>query len=130
MPDYLPRTDTEFDRWFEGFVQYSLAHGDELGLSIYEIAELRAVRSAWDAAYARHQAAQEAARSATVMKEMTRVAGEQTIRKYVRIIQARPATTNGQRRALGITLKPGEPRSDGILPAIAPPGAMFDTVGY
>ena len=130
MPDYLPRTDTEFDRWFEGFVEYSMTHGDDLGLTVAEIAELQAVRSAWDAAYARNQAAREAAREATVMKEMPRVAGEQAIRKYVRIIQARPATTNTQRRGLGITVRPDEPRSGGIPPSSAPPGAMFDPVGY
>jgi hypothetical protein len=130
MPDYLPRTDTEFDRWFEGFVQYSMAHGDELGLTSAEIAELQAVRTAWDAAFARHQAAREAARDATVMKEMTRVAGEQSIRKYVRIIQARPATTNGQRRGLGITIKPDNPQRAESPHPEAPPFGEPVLLGY
>jgi hypothetical protein len=130
MPDYLPRTDAEFDRWFERFIEYSGTHGGELGLSGAEIAELRAMRNAWGASFARHQAAQETARNATVMKEMTRVASEQVLRKYVRVIQARPSTTNDQRRGMGITVKPDALAARGPAPLPIPQFSGIDCVSY
>ncbi len=130
MPDFLPRTDAEFERWFDRFIEYSGAHCGELGLSGAEIAELRAMRNAWEAAFGRHQAAQEAARNATVMKEMTRVASEQAIRKYVRVIQARPATTNEQRRGMGITVKPDTPVARGPATLPVPQFSGIDYGSY
>ncbi len=110
MPDYLPRPDSLFDRWVADFTEYSAKHRSELGLTESEVAELQKARNAWSQAFARHQSAQEAARLATDDKEQKRVAVEQTIRKYVRVIQARPSTTNEQRRGMGISLKPDEHR--------------------
>jgi hypothetical protein len=110
MPDYLPRPDSVFDRWVADFIEYSTKHRSELGLTDSEAAELQKARNAWSQAFARHQAAQEAARLATEDKEQKRAAVQQAIRKYVRVIQARPATTNQQRRGLGISLKPDEPQ--------------------
>jgi len=106
MPDYLPRPDSVFDRWVADFIEYSTKHRAALGLTDSEAAELQKARNAWSQAFTRHQSAQEAARLATEDKERKRAAVEQAIRKYVRVIQARPATTNQQRRGLGISLKP------------------------
>jgi hypothetical protein len=114
MPDYLPRPDSVFDRWVADFIEYSAKHRSELGLTDSEAAELQKARNAWSQAFARHQSAQEASRLATEDKEQKRAAVEQAIRKYVRVIQARPATTNAQRRGLGISLKLDEQRESGV----------------
>lgn len=108
MPDYLPRPDSVFDRWVADFIEYSDKHRSELGLTEGEAAELKEARNSWNQAFAKHKLAQEAARLATEDKENKRAAVEQVIRKYVRVIQARPATTNQQRRGLGISLKPDQ----------------------
>jgi hypothetical protein len=120
MADYLPRTDGDFDQWFSNFVDYALKHCAQLGLGENEIAELLEACSRWGLALTRHREAREAARLATENKELQRSSGEQVIRKYVRVIQARPATTNEQRRGLGITAKPDEQSREYLLPAIHP----------
>lgn len=117
MPDYLPRPDSVFDRWVADFIEYSAKHRLELGLTDGEIAELQKARNCWNQAFARHKLAQEAARLATEDKENKRAAVEQVIRKYVRVIQARPSTTNQQRRGLGISLKPDEPQGSAVSAA-------------
>lgn len=130
MPDYLPRPDSVFDRWVADFIEYSTKYRSELGLTDGEAAELQKARKAWSQAFARHQLAQEAARLATEDKENKRTAVEQVIRKYVRVIQARPATTNKQRRELGITLKPDEPENSEMIGTSAPPGGEMGLAGY
>ena len=130
MPDYLPRPDNAFGRWVADFTAYSMEHGAELGLTEGEIAELQEARNAWNEAFARHHSAQEAAREATGEKEEKRAAAEQAVRKYVRVIQARPATTNQQRRGLGITIKPDEPPREGTRPAISFPEGEGVLAGY
>jgi len=108
MPDYLPRPDSVFDSWVADFIEYATSHSTELGLTDREAAELQKARKAWSQAFGRHQLAKETARLATDDKEQKRAEVEQAIRKYVRVIQARPATTNQQRRELGISLKSEE----------------------
>jgi hypothetical protein len=130
MPDYLPRPDNAFDRWVADFTAYSMKHRAELGLSEGEITELQKARNAWSEAFARHKTAQEAARQATGIKEEKRAAVEQAIRKYVRVIQARPATTNRQRRELGITPKPEDQPKMGDLPAGASSEGEAILAGY
>jgi hypothetical protein len=130
MPDYLPRPDNVFDRWVADFIDYSAKHRKELGLSEGEIAELQKARNAWSEAFSKHQAAQEASRLATEDKERKRTAGERVIRKYVRVIQARPATTNEQRKELGITLKPDEPENSEMTRSTGPPGRDVALAGY
>lgn len=130
MPDYLPRPDSVFDRWVADFIEYSIKHRSELGLTDGEATELQKASNAWSQAFARHQSAQEAARLATEDKEEKRAAAEQAVRKYVRVIQARPATTNQQRRGLGITVKPDEPPKEGVRPAISSPEGEGVLAGY
>lgn len=129
MPDYLPRPDSVFDRWVADFIEYSTTHRSALGLTDSEAAELQKARNAWSQAFARHQSAQEAARLTTEDKEQKRAAVEQAIRKYVRVIQARPSTTNEQRRGLGISLKPDEPQESGVSGA-AMPISEISLAGY
>ncbi|MBI5804658.1 hypothetical protein HZA73_01280 [candidate division TA06 bacterium] len=129
MPDYLPRPDSVFDRWVADFIEYSTQHRSELGLTDSEAAELQKARNAWSQAFVRHRSAQEAARLATEDKEQKRAEVEQAVRKYVRVIQARPATTNKQRRGLGISLKP-EDRQESAATGAAVSISEISLAGY
>jgi len=130
MPDYLPRTDSEYDRWFVSFLEYIFKNSTNLGLLKHEVAELKAVHKIWEESLLEHHLAQASARKATEAKEKQRGYSSRVIRKYVRIIQARPATTNEQRRALGITLKPEESDQKETIPAAASSGGALDILGY
>ena len=105
MPDYLPAPDAEFEEWFAGFLAYCVAHKVELGLSDADILEIQVAKVTWSVAYSQHLAAQNAAEGATETKEEKRDAGEATIRKFVKIIQARPGVSDANREGLGITVR-------------------------
>ena len=105
MPDYIPKPDAEFEEWFAGFLAYCVAHKVELGLSDADILEIQVAKVTWSVAYSQHLAAQNAAEGATETKEEKRDAGEATIRKFVKIIQARPGVSDANREGLGITVR-------------------------
>lgn len=130
MPDYIPRTDSEFDKWFVNFLEFIKGNSGVLGLAKPEVDELKSTHKIWESSLLEHHLAQASARKATEAKEKQRVYSTRVIRKYVRIIQARPATTNLQRRALGITLKPEETENDQNVPAASSGGGYLDVLGY
>jgi len=105
VPDYIPKPDAEFEEWFAGFLAYCVAHKVELGLSDADILEIQVAKVTWSVAYSQHLAAQNAAEGATETKEEKRDAGEATIRKFVKIIQARPGVSDANREGLGITVR-------------------------
>jgi len=126
MPDYLPRSDNIFDEWFRNFLAGVKRQGSKLGLTDDEIGEIGMIQRSWSDALDRHRAARQAAREAAACKKTARQAGDQTIRKYVRMIQARPATTNRQRRELKIAAQ----KDEALPPALAPPGTHTVPIGY
>jgi len=105
MPDYIPAPDAEFEEWFAGFLAYCVAHKVELGLSDADILEIQVSKTTWSVAYSQHLAAQNAAQGATETKEEKRDAGEAVIRKFVKIIQARPGVSDANREGLGVTVR-------------------------
>ena len=109
MPDYLPTRDAEFEEWFARFLEYCVAHQAELGLTPADILEIQGAKIAFSLAYSNQQATQNAAQAATETKEEKRDAGEATIRKFVKIIQARPGVTDANREGLGITVRDTKP---------------------
>ncbi len=109
MPDYIPKPDAEFEEWLAGFLAYCVAHKVELGLSDGDLLEIQTAKITWSLAYSNHLAAQNAAEGATETKEEKRDAGEVVIRKFVKIIQARPGVSDSNREGLGITVRDTEP---------------------
>jgi hypothetical protein len=130
MPDYIPRTDSDFDKWFAKFLDYIIKNSEKIGLSKHEVTELKASHAIWEESLLQHHLAQASARKATETKERQRKSSVKAIRKYVRIMQARPATTNEQRRALGITLKPDEAMDEMSAQAAASSGGEINVLGY
>jgi len=105
VPDYIPKPDAEFEEWFAGFLAYCVAHQAELGLTPADILEIQVAKVTWSVAYSQHLAAQNAAEGATETKEEKRDTGEAVIRKFVKIIQARPGVSDANREGLGITVR-------------------------
>ena len=128
MPDYLPAPDAEFEEWFAGFLAYCVAHQAELGLTPADILEIQVAKATWSVAYSQHLAAQNAAEGATETKEEKRDLGEATIRKFVKIIQARPGVSDANREGLGITVRDTTltPQSEDIVRTTPAPRIELD----
>jgi len=128
VPDYLPAPDAEFEEWFAGFLAYCVAHKVELGLSDADILEIQVAKVTWSVAYSQHLAAQNAAEGATETKEEKRDLGEATIRKFVKIIQARPGVSDANREGLGITVRDTTltPQSEDIVRTTPAPRIELD----
>lgn len=109
MPDYLPTRDADFDEWFARFLQYCVDHAAELGLTPADLLEIQGAKIAFSLAYSNYQVAHNAAAAATETKEEKRDAGEATIRKFVKIIQARPGVSDANREGLGVTVRDTKP---------------------
>jgi hypothetical protein len=129
MPiDFIPRQDDLFKVWFDNFTTYAQAHAVELGLSPAQVAELVAIRVAWDAGFGRHIEARNAAMGATAEKDRLRREAEQMIRFCSGYIQRRRETTNDQRVSLGLRIPDRKPTAlspDAIL-HISPPSLVLD----
>jgi len=104
MADYLPRPDPEFEAWVARFLEYCVAHAAELGLTPADLLEIQSNKAIWSLAYANYQTAQNAAKASTQTKQEKRDDMEDVVRKFVKMIQARPGTTDAHRMGLGITV--------------------------
>jgi len=129
MPiDFIPRQDDLFKVWFDNFTTYAQAHAVELGLSPAQVAELVAIRDAWDAGYGRHIEARQASMGATADKDRLRREAEQMVRFCSGYIQRRRETTNGQRVSLGLRIPDRKPTalSPDAVRLISPPSLVLD----
>ena len=104
MADYIPASDSMFDEWVRNFTEQCDAAAASLGLQPADVAAMEDAYDSWHSSYVNHQAAQNAARAATEEKDEARERAEDMFRRYTRMIQARPGTTDSQRQALGITV--------------------------
>ncbi len=104
MPHLIPRSDPVYDEWLRNFVDYCAAHAGELGLLPDDVVAIQDAYNKWQIAYAEQQTAKNAAKAATESKEEARNESEGIIRRYTKIIQSRPDTTDAQREELGITV--------------------------
>jgi len=129
MPhDYIPDPDAEFEEWFARFLEYCVAHKVELGLSDGDLLEIQTSKITWSLAYSNYQVAHNAAAASTETKEEKRDAGEATIRKFVKIIQARPGVSDASRENLGITVRDTTltPQSEDVVRTTPAPRLELD----
>lgn len=119
MPDYMPAPDADFDNWLDTFVAKVTASPTSYGLVAGDLTGLSAASSDWKSKYPAHLAAVGAAGAARAAKDAARVATVAIVRPLVRRIQASPATDDGDRAVLGITI-PGENTSPGGAPTTMP----------
>lgn len=104
MPDYIPRTDADFDGWQANWVTYAAANTAALGLVLGDITALQTAQTAWDTDYDAHLTAQAAAQAARAAKDAEREAFVALLRSYSQQIQKRTGTSDEQRGGLGITI--------------------------
>jgi len=124
MPDYLPRSDGEFDAWQTNLMSYVSAHLADLGLQAADVTPLTAAQTVWSSVRSAHVAAQAAAESARQNKDDGRSAYEALIRPLVRRLQASPAVDDGERQAMGLTVADRTPTAVG--PPLSRPVATVD----
>jgi len=104
MPDYIPRSDTEFQAWLANFVTYANAHVADLGLAPGDIIPISTGQTDFEAKMTDNFTAQQAAQSARQAKDASRDQLESLIRQLVRQLQASGDVDDAERAALGITI--------------------------
>jgi len=104
MPDYIPASDSLFDEWARNFSEICITYAAELGLSPGDVSSIESAYHDWQLGYVNHQNARNAARGAAEHKDEQRDNAEEIFRRFTKIIQARPETTDSHREALGITV--------------------------
>jgi hypothetical protein len=120
MPDYIPRTDGEFDSWQTNFVTYASANAVALGLDpLVDIPPLTNAQTTWATDFPAHTTAQAAAQSARQAKDAARTTFEGVIRPLVARLQASPEVDDTERQALGITVADTTPTPSAV-PATRP----------
>ena len=126
--NYIPRPDPEFEAWFARFLEYAVANAAALGLTPADLLEIQAGKATWSVAYANYQTAQNAAKASTQTKQERRDAAEEMLRKFVKMIQARPGTTDAQRAGLGVTIpdRVPTPTDPEAIRRISPPEMELD----
>ena len=127
MADYMPSPDGDFDTWQNNFYTYANAHLADLGLVAADLTPITAARTAWTNGLAAHAAAQTTARAARQTKSDARDAYEALIRALVRRLQASPSVDNGERQALGITVKDEVATLTAAAAAATRPVGVVDT---
>jgi hypothetical protein len=104
MPDYIPRSDTEFQAWANNFITYANAHLAELGLDPGDMTPISSGFTDFVTYMAAHVTAQQGAQSARQAKDAARDTVESAVRLLVRQLQASPDVDDSERAALGITV--------------------------
>jgi len=107
--DYIPRTDGDFLTFETTFIAYADTNKAALGLVAADLTPVTTARDAWEPAYLDNDAKQAAARAARQLKDEKRAALEAAIRALVRRLQASPAVSDEERKALGITVRDTTP---------------------
>jgi hypothetical protein len=125
MKSYIPGSDIEFVQWAKTFSAYVNAHDEHLGVPADVTIELIASVDDWEAKYDTHVSAQTAARVACGSKDAGRKDLEAFVRPLVKQIQANSATTDDDRRAMGITV-PGTALAMAGEPLEETPLAVID----
>ena len=112
--DYLPSPDGDFLTWEQTFLTYADANLAALGLVAADLSPITIARDAWESAYLENGNKQAAAQAARQAKDDKRQTFETGIRALVRRLQASPAVSDEERKALGLTV-----RDDTLTPAAA-----------
>jgi len=119
MADYIPRNDADFNNWQNNFITYATTNQKQLGLTAEQITTLTTSKTNWQTTYTNHITAQATVARATEDKDTSRKNHEQLLRNLAQQLQNSPTITNGDRAALGITVKEAN-RSSRTVPTTRP----------
>lgn len=125
---YIPNGDSDFLTWAQNFSTYFTAHAVSMGFTASDATAVNDVIDGFDDSLGQHVAKQEGSRAACLQKDADRGSAEETIRAFVRRIQAAPQVTDEDRQALGITVR-DRLRAMALAPMRRPVGSI-DTSEY
>lgn len=102
---YIPDRDGDFGAWLDNFSDLINTSPGSYGLSPADAANLLAVTTAWDTAYAAAISGATRGPYTVNLKDVARVNATVVARQLATIIQANPGITDGQKTALGLTVR-------------------------
>ena len=105
--DYIPRSDTEFDRWQQSLVAQLGKDKAKFNVADAALTTLSAAQTKWAAALIDHNNAQSNAEAKRQAKDDARREYEGLLRTQARQVQNSPTTTDADRAALGLTVSDG-----------------------
>jgi len=106
MPEQrIPRADGNFAAYANHYYEAVEKFYDVQGLDPAGLTDLLKALDAWNTAYSKHVAAQNAAEGARQTKDAAKRALEGEIRPVTAFVQGFPQTTNADRATIGITIK-------------------------
>lgn len=108
-PDYVPRSDADFDLWQGNLLTQLKSDKPRFALSSESETDLTALQDDWQRKNDAHVQAQAAAAAASVAKDDARDAFETALRQQVRQTQSAPGVTDSDRAQLGITIRDTQP---------------------
>ena len=103
--DYFPHREAELDEWLQSFARRLVQLGPQIGFDANLITDIQAAVDDWVLKYQSHLAKKYDARGARLTKDSQRRTTVALVRKAVRMIQATPNLSDGQRALLNITVK-------------------------
>ena len=123
MADFIPKSDAEFDVWFQNFVAQLKLLGPALGIPANLITDIDNLLQSWIADYQGHIVAKAAARGKRERKDDTLGDSKSLLRTLTKMLQANPALTNEQRQYFLITVADTipTPQSPDYVLGITPP---------
>lgn len=102
---YIPPTDAGFDSWLANFNNLLTASPSTYGLTAPAAVIVGGVTSTWAAAYALAIAPATRTSVTVAAKDAARVNAEAIVRPYAISISNNPAVANGDKTAIGVTVK-------------------------
>ena len=106
MPEQrIPRADGDFAAYANHYYEAVEKFWSVQGLDESDLKPLKDALAAWNAAYPKHVAAQNAAEAARQTKDQAKRALEGEIRPVTAFVQGYPKTTDADRATIGITIK-------------------------
>ena len=105
--DYIPRPDTEFDRWQQSLVAQLGKDKAKFNVADAALNSLSDAQTKWANALTDHNAAQSNAEAKRQAKDEARRDYEGLLRAQARQLQNSPNTTDADRAALGLTVSDG-----------------------
>lgn len=123
--DYIPRSDTEFDRWQESLVAQLGKDKTKFNVADATLTTLSDAQAKWASSLTDHNTAQANADAKLQTKNAARRDYETLLRAQARHIQSAPTTTDADRAALGLTIR--ESRRTPTVAPVSRPVAQVDT---
>ncbi len=126
--DYIPRTDAEFNEWFNRFCDNLPAIAAAVGLPQNFVDDVIGARIGWNTSYPASQQAQIQAESAVESKNWSRADAQEKARTAVNLLQAIPQLLDSQRELLSITIPDTTPTpiSPEYVMELPPPNLILD----